>query len=111
MGKYVISKRKNEEFQFELKAGNGEIILVSEGYTTKANCENGIESVRKNATDDSKYDRKMSTNEKHYFNLKAVNGQVIGTSQMYVSEATMNSGIDSVKHNAPGSPVEDTTEK
>lgn len=109
MGKFVISKRKNGEFQFDLKADNGQVILVSEGYTTKPNCENGVESVRKNSPEDSKYERKLSTNQKHYFNLKATNGQVIGTSQMYEEESGMNKGIDSVKHNAPGAIVEDTT--
>jgi len=109
MGKFVISKRKNGEFQFNLKAGNGQVILVSEGYTVKANCLNGIESVRKNCLDDSKYDRKTSSNGKHYFNLKASNGQIIGTSEMYESIAAMENGIASVKSNAPDASVEDET--
>lgn len=53
MGKFIISTRKNGEFQFNLKAGNGQTILASEGYSTKGACENGVESVRKNASDDS----------------------------------------------------------
>jgi uncharacterized protein YegP (UPF0339 family) len=109
MGKFVITKRKNGEFQFNLKAGNGESILASEGYTTKANCENGIESVRKNSVDDSKYERKTSTNGKFYFNLKAANGQVIGTSEMYETSGGRESGISSVKSNAPDATVEDQT--
>lgn len=36
---------------FRLKARNGEIIAVSEGYKAKSSCQNGIESVRKNASD------------------------------------------------------------
>lgn len=58
MGKFVISNRKNGEYQFNLKAGNGQVILVSEGYSTKAACENGIDSVKRNAPDDDRYDRK-----------------------------------------------------
>ncbi len=107
MGKFVISKRKNGEFQFNLKAGNGQTILTSEGYTVKVNCQNGIESVRKNCTDDSKYVRKTSSNGKNYFNLKSSNGQIIGTSEMYESIAAMDNGIASVKSNAPGATVED----
>lgn len=80
MGKFIITKRKNGEFQFNLNASNGQTILTSEGYKTKASCENGIESVKKNSTDDSKFERKESTNGKSYFNLKASNGQIIGTS-------------------------------
>ncbi len=106
MGKFVISKRKNGEFQFRLKANNGQEILASEGYSSKANCENGIESVRKNSQDDNKFERKVSTNGKPYFNLKATNGQVIGTSELYESESGRDNGIESVKKNAPDATVD-----
>lgn len=109
MGKFVITKRKNDEFLFNLKAGNGQVILTSEGYTTKASCDNGIASVRKNAPDDSKYDRKTSANNKSYFNLKAGNGQIIGTSEMYESESSRENGVASVKSNAPDATVDDQT--
>ncbi len=109
MGKFVITKRTNGEFQFNLKATNGQVILSSEGYTTKAACNNGIDSVRRNSQDDGKYDRKVSKNDKFYFNLKATNGQIIGTSEMYESEKSRDNGIDSVKRNAPDATVEDNT--
>ena len=47
--KFELYTDKAGEFRFRLKARNGEIIAVSEGYKTKASCENGIESVKKNA--------------------------------------------------------------
>ena len=47
--KFELYQDKAGEFRFRLKARNGQIIAVSEGYTTKAACENGIASVRKNA--------------------------------------------------------------
>lgn len=109
MGKFEISKRTNGEFQFNLKAGNGQVVLTSEGYSSKANCENGIESVRKNSTDDSKYEKKTSSNGKYFFNLKASNGQVIGSSQMYETESSRDNGIASVKSNAPGATIDDLT--
>lgn len=109
MGKFEIKTRKNNEFQFDLKADNGQVILTSEGYTTKSNCINGIESVKKNAKDDSKFDKKTSAGGKPYFNLKATNGQVIGTSEMYESEASRDNGIESVKKNAPEAEVSDLT--
>ncbi len=108
MGKFVITKRKNEEYQFNLKAGNGQVILTSEGYTTKQNCKNGIESVQINSQFDSRFDRKNSTNGKFYFNLKASNGQIIGTSEMYESESGRDNGISSVQQNAPNAEIEDT---
>lgn len=105
MGKFVITTRKNGEFQFNLKATNGQVILSSEGYTTLAACKNGIESVKKNSPEDARYERKESTNGKFYFNLKATNGQVIGSSQMYQSEDSRDNGIESVKRNAPDAEV------
>ncbi|MGO4771583.1 YegP family protein [Flavobacterium sp. W22_SRS_FK3] len=107
MGKFVITTRANGEFQFNLKAGNGQTILASEGYTTKAACLNGIESVKKNSQDDSKFDKKESSNGKPYFNLKATNGQIIGSSEMYESVAARDNGIASVKTNAPGATTDD----
>jgi uncharacterized protein YegP (UPF0339 family) len=101
MGTFVISKRTNGEFQFRLKAGNGQEILASEGYTTKAACLNGVESVKKNSQEDARFDRLESKNGKFYFNLKATNGQIIGTSEMYESKASMENGIASVAKNAP----------
>lgn len=109
MSKFVITTRKNGEFQFNLKADNGQIILSSEGYVTKANCENGIVSVRINSTDENKFDSKLATNGKAYFNLRATNGQIIGTSEMYESEAARNNGIESVKNNALNATIEDQT--
>jgi uncharacterized protein YegP (UPF0339 family) len=107
MGKFVITTRKNGEFQFNLKAGNGQSILASEGYTTKTACENGIESVRKNSQDDARYDRIEAKDGRPYFNLKAGNGQVIGNSEMYESVSARDNGIESVKKNAPDAEVDD----
>jgi uncharacterized protein YegP (UPF0339 family) len=109
MGKFVISLRKNGEFQFNLKAGNGQVILTSEGYVSKSGCLNGIESVKKNAPDDARYDCKESSNGKPYFNLTATNGQNIGHSEMYESVSARENGIESVKKNAPDADVEDQT--
>jgi len=109
MGKFIISTRTNGEFQFNLKADNGQVILTSEGYSAKAGCENGIESVRKNSADEGRFERKTASNGKFFFNLKAGNGQVIGSSQMYESEASRDNGIESVMRNAPDASVDDTT--
>ena len=110
MGKFVITKRTNGEFQFNLKAGNGQVILSSEGYSSKTACENGIASVQVNAKIDERFERKVSSNDKPYFNLKAGNGQVIGKSELYESEASMENGIESVKNNAPDALTEDQSE-
>ena len=82
MGKFVITLRKNGEFQFNLKATNGQVILTSEGYTTKTACLNGIESVKKNAAIPERFEVKEAKNGKPFFNLKASNGQVVGASHV-----------------------------
>jgi uncharacterized protein YegP (UPF0339 family) len=109
MAKFVIIKRKNSEFQFSLKADNGEVILSSEGYYAKAACLNGIDSVKTNGVQDSSYSREISTNGKYYFNLKASNGQIIGTSEMYVSAGGRDQGIDAVKRSVSNATIEDLT--
>lgn len=108
-GKFELYKDKAGEFRFRLKAGNGEIILVSEGYKQKASAENGIESVRKNSAKDERFERKDSSSGKPMFNLKASNGQVIGTSETYSSESARDNGIESVKKNAPDAKLDDQT--
>ena len=109
MGKFVISARSNGEFQFNLKADNGQVILSSQGYSSKTGCQGGIESVRTNAADSSRFERQSAANGKFYFTLKAANSQVIGTSQMYETEASRDNGIDSVMRNAPDATVVDET--
>ena len=108
-GKFEIGKRSNGEFQFNLKAGNGQVILTSEGYSAKASCSNGIESVRRNSQDDARFERKTASNGKFFFNLTATNGQTIGSSQMYADEGGRNNGIASVKTNAPDAAIDDQT--
>ncbi len=107
MSKFEIYTDKKGEFRFRLKAGNGQTILTSEGYAAKSGCTNGIESVKKNAADDAKYERLQAKDGSPYFNLKAGNNQVIGASEMYTSESAMENGISSVKTNAPKASVED----
>ena len=109
MGKFVITTRKDGEFQFNLKATNGQVILTSEGYKTKASCLNGVESVKKNSQVEKRFEVKMSSNNKPYFTLKATNGEIIGKSQMYANEVNMKNGIASVMKNAPEAPVVDMT--
>lgn len=108
-GKYQLRRSSNDQFYFNLKAGNGEIILTSETYTTKSSAEKGIEAVRKNAPMDDSYDRRAALNGYPYFILKAANGEVIGRSETYSSEAAMERGIEAVKKNATSARINDLT--
>jgi len=103
-GKYEIYTDKAGEFRFRLKAGNGQTILASEGYSQKAGCENGIQSVQKNSQDADMFKRKDG-DDKYSFTLVAGNGQVIGVSESYTSESARENGIESVMENGSSTEV------
>src|SRR5262245_7108126 len=107
--KFELKNAPQGQFHFNLKAGNGEVILSSELYKAKAGAQGGIDSVKANAANDARYERKDSSGKQPYFVLKAANGEALGRSQMYSSAATMEKGIESVKANAPSAAVEDLT--
>jgi len=98
---FELKNKEGSSYHFTLKAKNGQVILSSEMYNSKAAAINGIASVQKNAAEDGRYERKTAKDGRFFFNLKASNGQVIGSSQMYSSESGMENGINSVKENAP----------
>ena len=119
MGKFVIKQAKNG-FVFNLKAGNGEVIATSEVYSTIDACKNGVASVQKNAPiaaieDQTAKDFETQKNPKFEvyadkrgefrFRLKAANGQIIAVGEGYKAKASCLNGIDSIKRNAPESPI------
>ncbi len=108
-GKFELKKSKNDKFFFNLLAGNGQIILTSEMYESKASALNGIASVQKNSPDDKRYARLEGKNKAPYFTLKAGNHQVIGQSQMYESEKARDNGIKSCQTNGAGAKTVDLT--
>jgi len=108
-GKFEVKTAKSGQVHFNLLASNGQVILQSEMYETKSSAMSGIESIKKNAGMDERYDRLMSKSGKPYFVIKAGNHQIIGQSQQYESESGRDNGIDSVKKNAPSAEVIDLT--
>ena len=100
-------KKSGDKFHFVLKAGNGQVIPSSQMYASKASAMNGIESVKKNCSDEKCWETKTAKNGKFHFNLKSTNGQIIGSSQMYANEAGMKNGMESVTKNAPGAEVKE----
>lgn len=107
--KFEIKKNAGGMFHFSLAAANGEKILSGETYTSKAGAREGAESVVRNAANDSRYERKSSSNGESYFVLKASNGQIIGTSETYSTAAAMENGIEAVKSNALSAGIVDST--
>ena len=106
-GYFEIRTRTDRQLQFKLMTDDHEIILTSEDYETKASCVNGIESVKKNAPDEDRYRRTTTPDGKFRFALAAANGQVIGSSEYYETEAAREDGIRSVKMIAPEADVKD----
>ncbi len=106
--KFQIYQSGNE-YRFRLLSRNGRRILAGEAYTTKQNCLKGIYSVQKNAQEDKCFEKKKSSNGKFYFVLKAANGEIIGSSQMYASNSGRNTGICMLKTNVFEAIVEDIT--
>jgi len=106
-GKFVIKTAKTGKVHFNLKASNGQIIFTSEKYESRSGAEGGIESVKKNASNDGRFERKKAKDGSSFFVLKAANGEPIGKSEMYKTAKSMENGIASVGKNAPDAPVVD----
>lgn len=120
MGKFVIKPAKSGSYVFNLKAGNGEIIAVSEVYNSLDACKNGVQSVKTNAPEAALEDQTAPdfTTEKNpkfemytdkagefRFRLKAKNGQIIATGEGYKAKAGCKNGIESIRKNAPEAEV------
>lgn len=108
-GKFELKQGDSGKFSFNLKSGNGQVVLTSQTYASKTSAVEGIESVRKNSADDGRFVRKEASDGSPFFVLTATNGQTIGKSQMYSGESAMENGIDSVRENAPDAELVDTT--
>lgn len=96
----TIKLRKSdakEPFSFVFINEEGKTIIKSENYAQKASAKNGIESIKKNCQEDSRYELKESSNGKAFFNIKSTNGQIVGTSALFDSEAIRSSVISELK--------------
>lgn len=104
----TINLRKSdakEPFSFIYVNAEGKTIIKSENYAQKASAKNGIESVRKNCQDDDRYELKESSNGKAFFNIKSTNGQIVGTSALFATEADRTDAIDYLKANSASANV------
>ena len=119
MGKFLVKEVKTGR-RFNLVAGNGEVIGVSEVYASRSGIRNGIASVRKNApiapvedqtveevekVKNPKFEMYIDKAGEYRFRLKARNGEIILASEGYAQKAGCKNGIESVRKNAVDSPV------
>lgn len=108
-GKYVLHPAGDAQFHWDLKGVNSRTILSSQLYASKANAEAGIKSCRTNSGDEKHYEKLVGKDSSPYFVLKAANGEIIGTSQMYSSESSRDHGISSCVENGPTGAIHDAT--
>jgi uncharacterized protein YegP (UPF0339 family) len=94
--RFEIFKGLDGKFYFHLKAHNGQIVLQSQGYTTKTSATNGVASVKTNGANAARFEVRAAADGQFYFVLKAANGAVIGRSELYVSRANAERGTETV---------------
>ena len=94
---FEVYKDAREEHRFRLKAPNGQIIATGEGYSTKASCLNGINSVKENCINPERWETYQDSSEEWRFRLKAANGQIIATGEGYSTEAALKNGVESIQ--------------
>ena len=104
--RFRITKGQGDEYTFNLTAANGERILSSERYTSHSGAARGVAAVKENAGIDARYERREARDGTVYFVLKAGNGEIVGTSEMYSGSSGVERGIESVKVNAVVAGVE-----
>ena len=107
--KFELKKAANGQVMFNLKVGNGQVILTSGTSVAKAAAKDGIAAVRVNAPIDARYDRRIAATGQRYFVLKTLSGRVLGTSETYSSAQSMEDCIAAVKRDTPDAPLEDLT--
>ena len=94
--KFEIKTGKNDKLHFNLIAANGEVILTSQMYASRAGAVKGIASIQNNCGCPERFERREGKGGKSHFVLKSTNGRVVGTSQVYKTTAAMEKGIKSV---------------
>jgi uncharacterized protein len=92
--KFEIFKGLDGKYYFNAKAGNGEIVLQSQGYSTRASATNGVTSVQSNGASAARYTVLEAADGRFYFNLKATNGQIIARGQLYSTRSNAQRGVD-----------------
>lgn len=106
MGKFILFTGSDGQYYFNLLAGNGKVILSSEGYETHTERNNSISALQANSFEGGKFERKISADGQYFFVLKAANGEVVAQSELYGSEAGRDNGMESVKNNARDADIE-----
>lgn len=106
---FELQKSNNEQFYFVLKGNKDLVLLRSEQYRSKQSAQQAMASVQVNSADDARYERKLASDNRTYFNLKAANHEIIGTSPMYPSAHARNDSIATLKAEGRSAIIQDKT--
>lgn len=109
-GLFELWETDSGKFKFNLLSSEEDVLLASQLYSSYSGAENGIESIRKNCTDDECFEKLTAENGALYFVMYSGNGQVIGTSPMYKAEEKRDAAIAEAKAVAATAPVKDLDE-
>lgn len=106
--KAILKKSDAKEpFTFSFVDGSGKMLVRSENYAARKNAVNGIESVKTNCADQSRYAMEEARNGKLYFNLKAANGQIVATSAMFDSASDRDAAVQSLMSDGGSAAIDD----
>lgn len=106
---FELNKSKNGQFNFALKTDNDHVLLRSEQYESKPAAQSAIASIQTNSAHDARYEKKVASDGRLYFNLKAGNHEIIGTSPMYGTEQARDDSMASVKTNGASATIKDNS--
>ena len=106
-GTFELRKSNDGQFYFSLKASGGLTLLTGESHPRKTTAQAGIQSVKANAPLDIRYERKISTDGRYYFTLKATNGEPLGRSLLFGTAGERDAAVEATKRDAPGAQVLD----
>ena len=95
--RFEIFQGEDKKFYFHLRAGNGEIILVSQAYTAKSSATTGIKSVETNGVSASQWKVSTAVNGDYAIRLVAGNGATIGAGELYSSQSNANRAVSTIE--------------
>jgi uncharacterized protein YegP (UPF0339 family) len=95
--RFEVFSGENKKFYFHLRARNGEIVLGSQGYTTKSSALSGIQSVKTNGVDDARWTVFEAIDGEFGIRLQAGNYRTIGMGELYTTESNANAGVDTIE--------------
>jgi len=94
--RFEVFQGEDRQYYFHLRAGNGEIVLTSEGYTTKQSAISGVASVQSNGASASSFQTYQAANGQYGIKLQAKNHATIAQGELYVSQSNATRAVSTI---------------